>query len=149
MLFAVAKSYLNILRSKIFHICPWANISRGEAVFHPTESDFTHRRWISLKTRKRFPRAEVRYRASFAFRALCAADLAPKLNKAVAKVGLLVFGYRLGEYFFHSRGVFQRFGIEAESAADADAMRVGNYGVDAENVTEEEVCYLPSNARKC
>ena len=39
--FCLAKSYLHILRSKIFHICPWANISRGKAVFHPTKSDFT------------------------------------------------------------------------------------------------------------
>ena len=41
MLFAVAKSYLNILRSKIFHICPWANISHAAGVFHPPKVDFT------------------------------------------------------------------------------------------------------------
>jgi hypothetical protein len=40
--------FLNILQSKIFHICPWANISRGEAVFHTPQAYFT------VKTPRRF-----------------------------------------------------------------------------------------------
>jgi hypothetical protein len=43
--FCGAKSFLHILRSKIFHICRKANISHGEAVFHPFRKE-----WISPKT---------------------------------------------------------------------------------------------------
>ena len=43
--FCCAKSFLHILQSKIFHICRKANISRGEAVFHPFRKE-----WISPKT---------------------------------------------------------------------------------------------------
>ncbi len=47
--FCAAKSYLHILQSKIFHICRKANISHGEAVFHPFRKE-----WISLKTPSAF-----------------------------------------------------------------------------------------------
>jgi hypothetical protein len=45
MLFAKQKATFTFCASKIFHICRKANISHGEAVFHPFRKE-----WISLKT---------------------------------------------------------------------------------------------------
>lgn len=79
---------------------------------------------------------------------LRAADISAKVDEAMAGVGLVFFWDRIGKYAFDPYGILQLFGIKSKSAAYSDTVSVGNDAGDSENVAEEEVGYLSSDAGK-
>ena len=76
---------------------------------------------------------------------LCAANVAPEVNKAVAGIGLVFLRDSIGEYALDLDGILQLLGIKSESAAYSYTMSIGNNAGDAENVAEEEVGDLSSD----
>ena len=84
--------------------------------------------------------------AILAFRASRGANIASKEHNAVAKVRLKRLFDALIEDFFNLFGRFFTFGVKAESAADAYAVRIGDDIRLPENVTEHKVCNLAAYA---
>lgn len=83
-----------------------------------------------------------------ASRRLRAADIASKINEAVAGIGLLLLRNGIGKYSLDLQGILQFLGIKSEPSADADAMRIRNDTGDPENVAEQEIGDLPSDSGK-
>lgn len=81
-----------------------------------------------------------------ASRGLCAADISAEVDEAMAGVGLIFARDRFGQYSLNSDGILQLFGIKTESAAYSDTVSVGNDAGDTEDVAEEKVGYLSSDA---
>ncbi len=84
--------------------------------------------------------------AGIASRGLRAADISAEVYKAVAGVGLIFLGDRIGQYSLDLDGILEIFGIKSESAADPDAVRIRDYAGNTENVAEEEICDLSAHA---
>lgn len=81
-----------------------------------------------------------------ASRGLRAADISAKVYKAVAGVGLIFARDRFGQYSLDANGILKLFGIKTESAAYSDTVSVGNDAGDTEDVAEEKVGDLSSDA---
>lgn len=79
-------------------------------------------------------------------RGLRAADISAKVDKAVAGIGLIFAWDRVCENALNLDGVFKLLGIKSESAADAYAMSIRYDAGDPENVAEEKVGDLSSDA---
>ncbi len=81
-----------------------------------------------------------------ASRGLRAADISAKVDEAVAGVGLVFARDRFGQYSLDANGILKLFGIKTESAAYSDTVSVGNDAGNAEDVAEEKVGDLSSDA---
>ena len=84
--------------------------------------------------------------ADIASRRLRAANISAKIDETVAGIGLFILRDRIGQYALDFERILELFGIKPESAADPDAMRVRNDAGDAENVAEQKICDLASDA---
>lgn len=84
--------------------------------------------------------------AGIASRGLRAADISAKVDEAMAGVGLIFARDRFGQYSLDANGILQLFGIKSESAAYSDTVSVGNDAGDTEDVAEEKVGDLSSDA---
>lgn len=84
--------------------------------------------------------------ADIASRGLRAADISAEVYKAVAGVCLVFARDRFGQYSLDANGILQLFGIKAESAAYSDTVSVGNDAGNTEDVAEEKVGDLSTNA---
>ena len=80
-----------------------------------------------------------------AFRRARRADFPSEEDYSVAKIRAAAGGKKLAENFLDFLGRFLALGIDTESTANSNAVRVANNGVAAKNVTDEEVSYLSSN----
>ena len=84
--------------------------------------------------------------AGIASRRLRAANISAKIDETVAGIGLFILWDRIGQYALDLERIFKFFGIKTESAADPDAMRIRNNAGDAENIAEQKICDLASDA---
>lgn len=81
-----------------------------------------------------------------ASRGLRAADISAEVDEAMAGVGLVFARDRFGQYSLDANGILKLFGIKTESAAYSDTVSVGNDAGNAEDVAEEKVGDLSSDA---
>ena len=74
------------------------------------------------------------------------ASIAAELDDAVAEIRLLFGLHERGHDLFHACGILERGVVHAKSAADANAVRVGDDCGLAVNVSEHQIRDLPSDA---
>ena len=86
--------------------------------------------------------------AGIASRRLRAANVAAEVNEAMAGIGLLILRDGVGQYALDLYGVLEILGIESESAANSDAMRICNDAGYAENIAEQKICDLAPDSRE-
>lgn len=81
-----------------------------------------------------------------ASRRLCSTNISAEIDEAVAGIGLIFAWDRVCENALNLDGVFKLLGIKSESAADAYAMSIRYDAGDTEDVAEEKVGDLSSDA---
>ena len=81
-----------------------------------------------------------------ASRGLRAADISAEVDEAMAGVGLVLARDRVCEDALNLDRIFKLLGIKSESAAYSDTVSVGNDAGNAEDVAEEKVGDLSSDA---
>ena len=81
-----------------------------------------------------------------AFRGAGGAYLPPEMDDAVAEIRLLRNGNHRGKDPLHPEGILQLLGIEADPAADADAVGIRHDAAFFIDITEKQIGDLPAHA---